>query len=307
MEALQIRLNAVPVGELVLEDPANDIEGRGGFVSPVLRILFKVRLEHRWAQKYSLAVLGLYGQAVLEDNSLLGRLYLGYAPHFVEGGHVANCETFLDLTSHKIRHIETVRSGAALNLKLNLHAFVGTVEGPGRHSIAEFYDAYLGDMPISVPQSVWIDKMLPQLGWGSSMVVELPVPVIDEGGIFVQAVGRIDQAREQLAMGYTKQAIALCRDALSDASKALGYGDIKKETVAKLLECFTTEDIKATDYIDVVMGLKSILDRAHHSLIEKGESIERRIFTSYEADYVIRVTASTISLLAKLNRDLESK
>lgn len=73
------------------------------------------------------------------------------------------------------------------------------------------WDAKIGDLAVQVPASVWVQQVLPGLGYDQLRLVEIALPVAD-GLLPTEIIGYYDAARRHFDLGNYRDAIAGCRD-----------------------------------------------------------------------------------------------
>lgn len=108
------------------------------------------------------------------------------------------------LDSNRIAKIEKERRGD-LNLTLKINLFVGVYE---QTYITEF-DSPFATIDLEIPQSHWVDKILPELAYGEYFIVEIPKgkKIIEDAWSYVEA------AESRFRIWDTKGAYANCREA----------------------------------------------------------------------------------------------
>lgn len=125
------------------------------------------------------------------------------------------------LTNYKLGKIEEKRIDnfiGTLDLTfraLNFDSFVVPVNNERKSikTIKDIRNAYC-NLNFEIPQSYWITKLLPGLGWNASRLIELPITneLIPEE--YSQSLGELDKANEYYLKGDYDKVVAHCRSAL---------------------------------------------------------------------------------------------
>jgi hypothetical protein len=80
--------------------------------------------------------------------------------------------------------------------------------------VERFEAARVEPMVFTIPKSHWIEKLLPQLGYGRIELIEVRIPGGSAGSVLSKAVQEIRQARAYLVNGDWDKAVAHCRNTL---------------------------------------------------------------------------------------------
>jgi hypothetical protein len=111
-----------------------------------------------------------------------------------------------------IERIEQSREGE-LRASLNLRAFFA-VHIAGGIGVERFETARIEPIVFTIPKSQWVEKLLPQLGYGRLELIEVRISNGIRAEGLPKAVQEVREARAYLANGDWEKAIAHCRNAL---------------------------------------------------------------------------------------------
>lgn len=105
--------------------------------------------------------------------------------------------------------------------------------GAGMYStFAYFWDTRMDDLPLHVPESTWIENVLPGLGLDRLRLVELALPTI--GGLLeLETVQTFDAARREYDSGRYRECIEKCRYVRDGIHECLGA--TRERPVAKVI------------------------------------------------------------------------
>jgi hypothetical protein len=111
-----------------------------------------------------------------------------------------------------VERIEQAREGD-LRAALNFQAVfaIHLSDGPG---VERFEPARIEPLAFTIPKSHWVDKLLPQLGYGKVELIEVRIPSGSRADGLPKAVQEIRQARAYLLNGDWEKAVAHCRNTL---------------------------------------------------------------------------------------------
>jgi hypothetical protein len=154
---------------------------------------------------------------------------------------------YLDLDRGKLEALESMRNGGGLSFSMGL--FGTSVEG-GRHSLTSTQLAY------TAAQGVWV-PILEKMGYEKRLLLEVPMPDPVVSPHISGAVQHLEKAQRQLALGYAREAVGACRDALESLKPFLGdtgqdLGDAQKRS-------------KKDRLLNLRRALHQITHPAHHA------------------------------------------
>ena len=111
-----------------------------------------------------------------------------------------------------VARIEQMREGdlrASLNFRSMFAIHLSGALGVGR-----FEAARIEPLVFTIPKSHWVDKLLPQLGYGKIELIEVRIPDGIHGQGLPEAVKQIRQARSYLLNGDWEKVVGYCRNTL---------------------------------------------------------------------------------------------
>jgi hypothetical protein len=111
-----------------------------------------------------------------------------------------------------VDRIEQARDGD-LRAALNFQA-VFAIHLPNAPGVERFEAARIEPMVFTIPKSHWVEKVLPQLGYGRIDLIEVRIPGGSAGSVLSKAVHEIRQARAYLVNGDWDKAVTHCRNTL---------------------------------------------------------------------------------------------
>jgi len=222
----------------------------------------------------------------------------------IEGQVVLN----ISLTVYQLQQIESQRTGD-IALKFDF-----TFEFAKHHPIPrkqpsspiEQFETNFFSMTVIVPRSIWIDKVLPGLGYGKIHLVEVPTPEQAIGETIARAVEDFQRAQEQMLQGDYNHVLGYCRDALERLSNARKYGGEKENP--------SFAD-KIDDLLAVLPGAPTGVRRTHlarllkdlYGLTSMPEHPLPPHFTRDDAEMAILNTIAVLSYMGKfLSREQEA-
>jgi len=111
-----------------------------------------------------------------------------------------------------VARIEQMRDGD-LRAALNFRAMFA-IHLSGALGVERFEPARIEPLVFTIPKSHWVDKLLPQLGYGKIELIEVRIPDGNRADGLPKAVQEIRQARAYLLNGDWQKAVAHCRNTL---------------------------------------------------------------------------------------------
>lgn len=143
-------------------------------------------------------------------------------------------ELEIDLEPRRIEAIENIRLGEDLAFKLCLYGIANTgrekssipMSGTSSSSNKRTIISEQYSHPVSVNlgyhmnQSAWI-KILDQMGYRKTMLLEIPLPNGNAGVQFPEASKYLQEAQTQFLNGHFREAVGLCRDVVESISVSL--------------------------------------------------------------------------------------
>jgi hypothetical protein len=122
----------------------------------------------------------------------------------------------LELDRARLEALENIRNGKELTFNLNIYTTLLDSTGqPRQVSVSAGH---------TQNQSGWI-AILEQMGYGKTMLIEVPVPDGQQFAELAAAVALLARAQESMARGEYREAVGLCRDVMDRINSALKDND----------------------------------------------------------------------------------
>lgn len=154
--------------------------------------------------------------------------------------------------------------------------------------------ATLGDVPFTVPDTQWREKVLPMLGYGKVIAIELPAVPLESFQGMGHSFKAMAQAQKLFQIGHYDDAVGKCRTALEQFFESVEVvnGDGDKKKIPMLKKSWETRIGLATyNWLNESLGqIKDAANKPHHSPNDH--------FDRLGAQMLIMVTAALISYAA---------
>lgn len=201
--------------------------------------------------------------------------------------------------------MDRARNGGDMSLKLYIDAFavemveVGRTPGSYPQAVWGIKDTHRLTLqaPVVVQRSQWVERVLPQTGFGSVHLVELPVVPISQCARLAKSFEALKKAERLQREAFSNEAVGMCRIALepffepADASNPSGPKKLKASWQTRL---------GAATYAwlnSSLAAVKGATNKSHH---EPGEH-----FGSAEASMLLTVTTALIAYAARVEADTD--
>jgi len=203
------------------------------------------------------------------------------------------------LTPYQIMKLEEKRVDsfkASINLTFRVAIFEDldlTSTGIKReiHFIAGFESTFC-DISIEIPQSQWITKLLPNLGFNAQRIYELPATnnLIPEE--YSQSLKELDSANEYMLKGDYDKVVSHCRNAIEPIKKKLP--ELKGLLTSKsAFEWIDNLNESTYTWLDkIIKGTASFTSKTHHT-----PSMGH--FARHDAQIVLMITTGIIGYAGK--------
>lgn len=205
-----------------------------------------------------------------------------------------NIEVSLD--AWRIEWLEQKRAGKSFEatLRINLQ-----VQMFGRNSHTSDFPCGLlgvvsitGDIPFTVPDTHWREKVLPGLGYGKVMVIELPTVSLEACQALDHSYKALEKAQRQFALGLYDDTVGSCRVALDQFFEYVEKEGEPCKKIPKLKKSWEGR-LGASTYRWLDESLAIIKDKAnkpHHS--------PNNHFDRLESQMLMMITTALISFAA---------
>lgn len=284
-------------------DPST-IQGVGGATWPRLMLQVRLRINEEdnvWRGRVQAASFGmLTGELVLGTETIahirpvaINRRRPGNLGYATEEHPLIEME----LDTRRIEWIERQRAGKSFeaNLRVSLQVqFFGAAEASSNSTFGLIdATAIYGDVPVTCPDSHWREKVLPDLGYGKVIALELPAIDLDACKALEQSFLALEKAQKQFLLGHYDDAVAACRVALDPFFEQVEKEGEPDKRIPKLKKSWELSLGAATyQWLDAVLGaIKTAANKPHHS-----PNIH---FDRFGAQMLIAVTTSLIAYAAR--------
>jgi len=291
--------------QIILEAEIDEqlVIGMGGVVSPGL--MFHVRLDFRSPFEHpgrGLRLDELRCQLALEQG------YVGppvsVSPHLIVSADTPKLPNQLvhivvPLDQTKLAQFERVRQGRDMAMRLDFEAFITELAEVGRTKATYPEIAwgilrtqrYTAQMPVTVPRSSWLEKVVPQTGHGNAHLIELPLVPITSCAPVAKSFDALKRAQKLHQEGFWNEAAAQCRLALEPFFEPITSSD--PASPKRLKSTWESRVGKAT-YVwlnECMAAVKKATNKPHH---ETGSH-----FNQADALMLLTVTTALISYAAR--------
>lgn len=146
-----------------------------------------------------------------------------------------------------------------------------------------------GEIPIVIHEDIWRGKVLPGLGYGKVVSIELPAISLDSCARLDHSFKALQKAQKQFGLGLYDEAAGSCRIALDQFFESV---EIDGQKVPKLKSSWETKLGKATyEWLDEALSsIKAASNVAHHS--------PNSHFDRLGAQMIIMITTALVSYAA---------
>lgn len=303
---MSISLYATNTG-LKVEASVNveNIQGLGGSVLP--RLYFQVKLsisdEHGWHLRDQVQAwsFGILTGELLIGNEKVADIKTYSLNDMRSGKQDYPTELYLNieapLDAKRIEWLERRRAGKSFEAKLHIELQV-QLFGSNQHT-PEFSCGLLGissiqgDLPFIVPDTQWRERVLPALGYGKVMVVELPAVSLESCAALDHSFKALENAQKQFTLGLYDETAGSCRVALDQFFEQVKKEEGSDRTIPKLKTSWETRLGTAThQWLDSALGaIKVATNKPHHD--------PKNHFDRLGAQMLLMVTTALVSYAAQ--------
>lgn len=286
-----------------------EINGAGGYAAPQVWVPLRISVSHGAMKLHDgyefIAVSGrLMVGGQLVARALPNPVGFTIHPRFNE---LKNQHHHLEfaLDSARLAALERLRAGGdlkvrleaelevmqlrALNLNPQNQPMLETVWGQvQRHRLRLGVD-------VSIPKSVWIERVLPQVGYGLVHLIELPAIPVSAGEAMKHGFEALRQAGELHKTGHHSEAVGKCRAALEEFFE---YPEVEDDAgvtrrVPTLKTSWETRLGKATyTWLNQTLAaLKAGTNKPHH--------LASATYSQFDSQMIIMVTTAVVSYAAR--------
>ncbi len=139
----------------------------------------------------------------------------------------------------RIQYIEERRSGD-VSLRLDITPWIAKHYRVARKEPLSGYEQFetnFHQLSVQVPQSHWIQNILPGLGYGRIHLIEVPIPATAIGEGLTKTVTELQHAQDAFTNGDYNKSLLFCRNAIELLSTIRPYvGEVKRPTFADKID-----------------------------------------------------------------------
>jgi len=212
----------------------------------------------------------------------------------------------IPLDRARVAAINRARNGEDVKLSLDFELLIDDLSELAktkdrlRPSIWGFTDHHRaqGKLEITIPRSVWVERVLPNMEFETSHIIELPAIPIEACKSNTVAFAALLQAQKLERQGFYKEAVAQCRIALEPfcepVEKTDGKGKVTK--VPKLKSSWETRLGQHTyEWLNNAIGaVRQGTNPSHHHTTV--------LFGQFEAQMLLMVATALIAYAVKTDQ-----
>lgn len=299
------------ISHVVLEAQVggNNVQAAGGVQYPrlivPLHVIAKGIDKKHQNEIYSLQIGTIQGELILNGQKISDSVPRHLNRLVYEYDLDENVYLEFPLDARRIDWIEQQRQGSLLgSVRISISSLVlgtphKTQDEPS--SPVVFRDALTiyGDVPFTVPDTQWRETVLPALGYGTVIAIELPAVPIESFQKLDSSFKAMSQAQKLFQIGHYDDAVAKCRTALEHFFEFVEVekGDGSKKKIPILKKSWETRLGQATyNWLNESLGaIKDAANKPHHSPNDH--------FDRLGAQMLIMVTTALISYAANTSDD----
>lgn len=203
----------------------------------------------------------------------------------------------IPLDTRQIEWLEQHRAGKSFEAKLKINLQV-QMFGSNAHT-PNFPFGLLdtsivqGEIPFIVPDTQWREQVLPGLGYGKVMVVELPAVSLESCKALEHSFKALENAQKQFNLGLYDETAGSCRVALEQFFEQVPKDEGSDKTIPKLKASWETRLGAATyQWLDAALGaIKVPTNKPHHS--------PHNHFDRLDAQMLLMITTALVSYVSR--------
>lgn len=285
-----------------------EINGVGGHAAPQLWIPVRVNIHHGVMQPhdgYEFVAIGGKLSVAGEpfSRAIPSPIGVRIQPNFNKTNE--SCLLEFPLDAVRIAALERLRLGGDLKVHLDAELEVMQLRAlSARQPDQPLVETVWGQVQrhrlrfsadVVIPRTVWIDRVLPRVGYGIVHLVELPAIPLESTKAMANAFEALRQAQEFHRNGHYTEAVGKCRIALEEFFEPGTMTDPAGVTrsVATLKTSWETRLGKAT-YAwlnQTLSALKSGTNRPHH--------LASATYSQFDSQMIQMVTTAVVAYAAK--------
>lgn len=203
----------------------------------------------------------------------------------------------IELDAGRIEWIERQRAGKSLEAKLRISLQVqvfGVIETTQGSQFGLIdASAIYGEIPLTCPDGHWREKVLPGLGYGKVIAIELPAVGLESCRALEHSFLALEKANKQFLLGHYDDAVGACRVALDPFFEYVDKEGESGKRIPQLKKSWELSLGAATyQWLDAALGaIKTAANKPHHS--------PNSHFDKFGAQMLMTVTTSLIAYAAR--------
>jgi len=280
-------------------DPT-EIKSVGGPESPKLQILLALEMDPGQGEQSQPFILLPIDAKLKVFDSPIGISSGSSIPSFTVSKKISfKVMIEFELSSYKIlkieeRRIDNLKASLDLTFRALKFEIISLPPGSSKRKLNVLTDlsSFYGSIGFEIPHSQWISKHLPELGWDSSTLIELPSAnklIPDE---YSQSLAELGKANEYFTKGDYDKVVAHCRSAIEPIKERLPS---LKNYIESRNEFDWIKKINESTFIwldTVIKATSNYSSKAHHA-----PSIGH--FSKHDAQVVQLITTAIIAYAGK--------
>lgn len=206
----------------------------GSIYFPILNLNVGITYHPLQSENKTMAyvIVDLIGQISL-GTELISESFRNYLFREVYNrSHSSSFQLKFPLDQKRIERIEDIRRGRTITFQLKINGIVHN-KGP-TVSLAEIRSQ--GSMPIEIPQSHWVTKILSIWNYGQAKLVEIYFPKTYNHDILKESYQHIERAIRHFNNGSDRETLAAIYDAFESMAQQIDCKDPDKNFFSKLLK-----------------------------------------------------------------------
>ncbi len=231
-------------------------------------------------------------------------LSLGLVIHGYQSHGSTECLNFeFPLDARRIESIERHRQGGSLNLRLDVQVYFdeyGILPAHAESKRSQLWGLnHAHRMALQesfqVPQSDWITRVLPNIGYGKVHIVEFPATPLEACAALDHSFKALKQAQEKHRLGFYDDSVGKCRLAIEPFFEFEPVDPTHPESRKKpvLKKSWETKLGQAThDWLKATLGaIKDASNAPHHSPNEH--------YSQLDSQMILAVTTAVVAYIAR--------
>ena len=254
---------------------------------------------------YSVQLGAIQGELILNTQKISDSMprHLNRLVYEFDGDENVYLEFPLD--ARRIEWIEQLRQGSlAGSVRISIATLVLGQERVVREEplppvVFREAVATYGEVPFTIPDTQWREKVLPMLGYGKVIAIELPAIPLESFQELDNSFKALTQAQKLFQIGHYDDAVAKCRTALEQFFEPVEVvnDDGSKKKIPMLKKSWETRLGQSTyNWLNESLGgIKDAANKPHHS--------PNVHFDHLGAQMLMMITAALISYAANASDD----